>query len=116
MLPSWCTQVVTVIRPATKTQRGAVVPDWDAATSHQVAGCSVQPSSTAGVPGDLRVNPTASIASMYAPPLADIRRGDAIVEADGTRWLVDGDPEAWPHHAVPGRGSHLMVTLRRWQG
>lgn len=113
MLPSFCKDVVTVVRPGSKVLRGATVPDWDAATSHEVRGCSVQPASSATVMGDQRVNAVQSGATLYAPPAADVAAGDRV-EFEGRAWSVDGEPQAW--RSPTGRVSHVIVSLRDWRG
>ena len=48
MLPSFCREVVTVSRAPLAAMRGTYERDWSSASSHEVAGCSVQPSQTSG--------------------------------------------------------------------
>ena len=46
MLPTFCNQVVTRIRPGTKSSRGSDLPDWSKADELDIKGCSVQPAAT----------------------------------------------------------------------
>jgi hypothetical protein len=79
MLPSWCSQTITIIRPGTKTSRGSTIPDWETPiSSTDVAGCSVQPAGTS-LSEDGRVLGITDGYTAYVPPGTDVLAGDHIV-------------------------------------
>ena len=103
MLPSFCADVVTVVRPAHVAQRGTVVPDWANAQRHSIRGCSVQlPHTSMSLDGrqqtDLR-------GTLYAPPTADIKAHDLAVV---------GAPMPWASPA--GRVTHVQAAIEEWGG
>ncbi|NPD33101.1 hypothetical protein HLV35_07515 [Eggerthellaceae bacterium zg-997] len=95
-----------------RESRGTVVEDWETATAHEVPGCSFQPlaGSTswaeAGQPSTLR-------AYLYAPPGADLRRGDRVGFM-GASFRVEGVPMPWK--SPFGRTSHVVCPLVDWEG
>lgn len=116
MLPSFCTDVVTVVRPAHVSQRGTVVPDWANAQRHSIRGCSVQlPHTSMSLDGrqqtDLR-------GTLYAPPTADIEAGDRIVWTDlmgkAHDLAVVGAPMPWA--SPTGRVTHVQAAIEEWGG
>lgn len=116
MLPSWCRDAVTVVRPAATEQRGTVVPDWANAQRHSVTGCSVQvPTTSMALDGREQ---TALRGTLYAPPTASIRAGDRIEWTDFTgvahSFLVDGEPMPW--QSPTGRVTHIQARLAEWEG
>lgn len=111
MLPSFAKQSVTRIRAATKTVRGATIPDWDHATSTTISGCSVQPASTS-LSQDGRVLGIMDGMTCYMPEGSDVQEGDRIV-FNGETYTIDGAPRLWP--AVANM-AHVQVSLRRWSG
>lgn len=118
MLPSWCDDAVTVVRPGSKTSRGTTVPDWSAsaATETKVTGCSVQtPSTTMTL--DMRQQ-TALAGVLYAPPGTDVSAGDRIDWTDpmgvAHSFAVVGVPMPWK--SPTGRVSHVRCELAEWRG
>ena len=112
MLPSWCSETVTVLRAPIATRGGRSERDWSQAAQHAVAGCSVQPGGTSTGFGTVDAVSTAD-ATLYAPPGADVDEGDRVVAASGT-YVVDGIPYAW--NSPTGRVSHVQARLRKWEG
>ena len=112
MLPSFCRDTVTRVRPGTKELRGSKVPDWDNATIAEVKGCSMQPASTT-LSEDGRVLGITDTYTLFAPPDADIQAGDHI-EFRGRTYEIDGDVRVQP--SATGRLDHLNITLKRYQG
>lgn len=111
MLPSFCNQTVTRLRPATKTVRGSVVPDWEHASSKEINGVSMQPASTS-LSTDGRVLGISDRYTLFAPPIADIKAGDRIV-FNGKTYEIDGDVRIQPSVL---NLDHIEITLRRYNG
>lgn len=112
MLPSFCRDTVTVIRPKMVDQRGSLVPDYTQATESTLSGVSVQPSSTADSTVEVRFNSSFD-AIMYAPANADIQRLDRI------RWRTftfDVDGVAMPWVSASGSLDHMVVHLAAQMG
>ena len=114
MLPGFCTDSVTRKRAPLVDSRGTKnVRDWTAntVTSKTISGCSVQPAS---VSGDLdgREQSTENL-TLYAPPDADIVKGDHI-EWGGLTYTIDGQPYVW--NSPTGAVSHMVVPLSHWEG
>lgn len=112
MLPSFCRDTVTRVRPGTKDLRGSKVPDWNTATIAEIKGCSMQPASTS-LSQDGRVLGITDTYTLFAPPDADIEAGDHI-EFRGRTYEIDGDVRIQP--SATGRLDHLNITLKRYQG
>lgn len=116
MLPSWCRDSVTVVRPVRALQRGTTVPDWSNAQTHALTGCSVQLTTTS-MALDGREQ-TALRGTLYAPPASDVRAGDRIDWNDPTgvahSLLVDGEPMPW--QSPTGRVMHVQARLAEWRG
>lgn len=123
MLPSFCHETVTRIRPGTKTERGSEIPNWSYApvtpeqgvtyaTDRDIGGCSMQPAGTS-LSEDGRVLGISSGFTLYAPPDADIMAGDRI-RFRGNTYTINGDVRPWP--SATGRLDHLLINLVRWQG
>lgn len=110
MLPSFCTDVVTVERAPLVESRGTRVPDWQNPQTWTVAGCSVQPVSSDTAWTDVRQAVTVR-AVLYAPSGADIQAGDRITY-EGVRYAVSGAPMAWK--SPTGRVSHVQCSLIDW--
>lgn len=110
MLSFW-RQTITRIRPAIKTLRGSEVPDWDNATTLEIPGCSVQPSST-NLSQDGRILGVQDGLTVYAPAGIDVRAGDRI-QYGANVYTIDGDPLDWP---AAGRLQHIQLNLQRWRG
>ncbi|MBQ9004900.1 MAG: hypothetical protein IJ092_00855 [Atopobiaceae bacterium] len=113
MLPSWCTDVATVLRAPTVVRSGRASPDWRNAVPHTVAGCSLQGSSTETDFDGAQRNASASAATLLCPPGADVAEGDRV-KCGGHTWEVDGVP--FEVRSPTGRTSHLRVRLREWRG
>lgn len=111
MLPSWCSDTITVKRPKMVDSRGTQVPDWSKATSHTVTGCSVQTGQTSE-DRDGRTA-TALMGTVYLPPSADVQAGDRIL-FDGTAYTVQGEPMAW--RSPTGAVTHKQARIAVWSG
>ena len=114
MLPDFCNDEVTVWRAGSKESRGATVPDWDAATSHALTGCSVQPRTTT-MDMDGRTQ-TELGGTIIAPPDADLRAGDRIEWVDyggTTHAFVVGEPR---HLTSIPQVAHVSADLTEWRG
>ena len=111
MLPSFCKDTVTRIRPGTKDSRGSTIPDWTKASTLTIEGCSMQPASTS-LSEDGRVLGISDIYTLFAPPDADIEAGDRI-EFDGRTYAVEGDVRIQP---AAHRLQHKQISLRRYHG
>lgn len=113
MLPSWCNQSITVIRPGTRTSRGSVMPDWVNPTkSTTVSGCSVQPASTS-LNEDGRVLGITDGMTAYVPEGTDVLAGDHIVYS-GETYEINGEPRIW--QSPTGHNNHILLNLRRYSG
>ncbi len=112
MLPSFCRDTVTRIRPGEKDCRGTKIPDWDNASLADIKGCSMQPASTT-LSQDGRVLGITDSYTLFAPPDADIEAGDHI-EFRGRTYEIDGDVRVQP--SATGRLDHLNISLKRYQG
>lgn len=112
MLPSFYRDTVTRIRPATTTSRGSTIPDWENATSLQIAGCHFQPGITT-LSMDGRVLGISDGATCYMPANADVQAGDRIAFR-GNVYTINGDIRQWP--SASGGMDHIELHLMRWQG
>lgn len=113
MLPSWCNQSITVIRPGTKTLRGSTVPDWEKPLKEtSVTGCSVQPASTT-LSTDGRILGITDGLTAYIPEGTDVQAGDHIVY-DGGTYVITGEPRAWS--SPTGSRNHILLNLMRYKG
>ena len=111
MLPSFCKQEITRIRPGTKGSRGSTIPDWSKATELVIKGCSVQPATTS-LSQDGRVLGIAEGWTAYLPEGSDVKAGDRI-RFEGEIYTINGEPKKW---TAAGRLSHIQLNLMRWQG
>lgn len=112
MLPSWCSQTLTIVKPGTTTSRGSTVYDWEhPVSSTDIVGCSVQPAST-GLSQDGRVLGIYDGWTAYVPEGADVKAGDHI-EFEGETYAINGEPRKW---TGPSRTSHIQLNLVRWEG
>lgn len=111
MLPSFCTDCVTITRPARILQRGSNVLDWDDATSHEIDGCSLQ-KGTSSLTFDGHVIATADDATLYAPQGADVQAADRVT-FDGATYYVNGNPST--KRSATGAVSHVEVALKLWE-
>lgn len=112
MLPSFCNQTVTRIRPGTTESRGSVIFDWTQVKRLDIVGCSMQPASTS-LSEDGRVLGISDLYTLFAPPDADIQAGDRI-EFDGKTFEVAGEVRVQP--SATGHLDHIQTTLRRYHG
>lgn len=113
MLPSFCNQTVTRIRPGTTTSRGSTIFSWDSdkISTKNISGCSMQPATTS-LTTDGRVLGISDTYTLFAPPDADIQAGDRIQY--GTKvYEIDGDVRVQP---AAQRLEHIEITLRRYYG
>ena len=112
MLPSWCSQTLTIVKPGATTSRGSTVYDWEhPVSSTGIAGCSVQPAST-GLSQDGRVLGIYDGWTAYIPEGADVKAGDHI-EFEGETYAINGEPRKW---TGPSKTSHIQLSLVRWEG
>lgn len=112
MLPSWCSQTLTIVKPGTTTSRGSTIYDWEhPVSSTNIAGCSVQPAS-AGLSQDGRVLGIHDGWTAYIPEGTDVKAGDHI-EFEGETYAINGEPRKW---TGPSRTSHIQLNLVRWEG
>lgn len=111
MLPSFCTETVTIERAPLETVRGSAVRDWTKAQPHTISGCSVQPASTSS--NEERAEQVTDRWELYAPPGADIETGDRVMWS-GHTFDIDGAPYQWA--SPTGRVTHLHAHLVRWEG
>lgn len=112
MVGSFADDTITRIRPATKTVRGSVIPDWDNATRLNISECSFQPAATS-LSQDGRVLGVTDGVTCYAPYDADVQEGDRI-EHDGKVYTINGAPRRWK--SPSGARSNTMLNLERWSG
>ena len=113
MLPSFCRDVVTVLRAPLAERRGSMVRDWRSATEHTIAGCSLQEGSSSTEFGGAQRDSTDSDATLYLPPGADIAAGDRVTMGS-RRWEVSGVPQSI--RSATGNVSHVRATLKEWRG
>lgn len=111
-LPNWCNQTVTRIRPGTKESRGSVIPDWDNTDEKEIAGCSMQPTSTS-LSEDGRVLGITDGYTCYMPADADVMAGDRVRYGVKT-YTIRGDIRMWP--SATGNLDHLIVNLEAYSG
>lgn len=112
MLPSWCSQTVTIVKPGTTTSRGSTVYDWEhPVSSTDIAGCSVQPAST-GLSQDGRVLGINQGWTAYIPEGTAVSAGDHV-EFEGETYAINGEPRKW---TGPSKTSHIQLNLVRWEG
>ena len=113
MLPSFCRQTITRIRPGVKTSRGSTVPDWEHTDEPvDIAGCSVQPASTS-LSEDGRVLGIMDGLTAYIPNGSDVKAGDHIIY-DGNTYEIAGEPRVWV--SATGARDHILLNLRRYSG
>lgn len=113
MLPSFCSQEITRVRPGTKTERGSTIPDWDEdnVTKLVIKGCSIQPAATS-TSLDGRVLGISEQLTAYLPEGSDVKAGDHIVY-NGATYEINGEPREWVAAATL---SNIQLTLQRWEG
>ena len=112
MLPSFCRQTVTRVRPGATTSRGSVVPDWTNATTKEITGCSMQPAGTS-LSQDGRVLGIMDGFTCFMPADADVQAGDRIVFG-GVTYEINGEIRGWP--SATGALDHIEINLVRYAG
>lgn len=112
MLPSWCTEKITRLRPGVTTSRGSEVFDWSDPDALEIPGCSVQPAST-GLSQDGRVLGISEGLTIYLPPGSDVQAGDRIVY-EGKLYTINGEPKVW--QSPTGLVSNMQINVERWAG
>ena len=113
MLPSFCNQEITRVRPSTTVSRGSTIPDWspDKVNEKTIKGCSIQPAATSAT-FDGRVLGISEQLTAYLPPDADVQAGDRI-KYNGDVYIINGEPKTW--HAAASL-SNIQLNLSRWEG
>ena len=113
MLPSFCNQEITRVRPGTKNVRGSDIPDWsaDKVDTLKIKGCSVQPAATT-LSQDGRVLGISEQLTAYLPEGSDVKAGDRII-FEGQPYTINGEPKTW---AAPFTRSNMQLNLARWKG
>lgn len=111
MLPSFCKQTITRVRPGTTTSRGSTIPDWTKATTKDISGCSVQPVSTS-LSEDGRVLGISEQLIAYLPEGSDVQAGDRII-FNGDSYTITGEPKVW---VGAFNMSNIQLNLSRWEG
>lgn len=112
MLPSFCREEVTRLRAVEVDKRGTKVLDWTNPDELVIAGCSVQPSTSAR-DLDGRTLQVTEDWVLYAPLGADIAAGDRI-SWENSVFEVNGAPMPWK--SPTGRVSHVYARLVEWRG
>lgn len=113
MLPSFCHQEITRVRPGITTSRGSVIPDWspEKVSTLVIKGCSVQPATTS-LSQDGRVLGINEQWTAYLPAGSDVKAGDRII-FEGQPYTINGEPKTW---TAPSTRSHIQLNLTRWEG
>ena len=112
MLPSWASETVIRLRPATRIVRGSPILDWNNPEQMEISGCSIQPASTT-LTQDGRIQGISEGYTCYLPPGSDVRAGDRI-RFDENDYTINGEPENWK--SPTGRVSSMQLHLERWRG
>lgn len=113
MLPSFCRDEITRVRPGLTTSRGSTIPDWssDKVSKLVIKGCSVQPAATS-MSQDGRVLAISDGYTAYIPEGSDVKAGDHI-EWNGETYEINGEPRPW---TGAQQCSHIQLALIRWEG
>ena len=111
MLPSFCNDTITRIRPGQKESRGSIIPDWSTATEKEIGGCSMQPASTS-LSQDGRVLGLLDEYTLFLPADADIQAGDRV-RFNGQVYEIDGEVRIQP---AALRLDHIELRLRSHKG
>lgn len=112
MLPSFCTDEVTVYRAPLVDSRGTQVRDWAQEESHTVSGCSFQFATSSTTWSDTRQTATIR-ARLFVPYGSDIQQDDCI-GFYGNRYAIDGAP--MPRRSPTGAVTHTVLNLIDWRG
>lgn len=105
------TTTVDVIRPASVTERGDTIEDWDSPTEHTETGWLVQPLDTSEQLG-LRDAIVRRFRALV-PVTADVLDTDRVRYA-GRVYEIDGGIQPWP--VPPGSLAHNEIVLKRVEG
>lgn len=112
MIPSFCNQSITRLRPGTKEVRGTTIFDWSKATQTPISPVSVQPAQSS-ISLDGRVLGITDAYTVFCNPDADVIAGDRIVFENNT-YTVDEEPRNW--QSPTGRISSKQFTMIRYKG
>jgi hypothetical protein len=99
---------ITVVRPGTKPADygTGTQPDWAAATSTSVDGCSVQPTPAPAYTIDR--DSYQSRWTVWAPISTDVDASDRV-QWNGDTYDVDGEVQRWEFGSL----AHVVINLRR---
>lgn len=111
MLSFWNDEV-TIVHPATMTERGSEIFDWSNVERIIVPNCSMQPAGTA-LSTDGRVLGVSDGYTCYMPINAPVLAGDRI-EFNGKQYTITGEVRSWP--SVSGRLDHYILNLEAYSG
>lgn len=112
MIPSFCNQSITRIRPSTKNVRGTTVNDWTNVTELTISPVSVQPSASS-IDINGRVLGVTDSYIVYCNADADVKVGDRII-FEANIFTVDEDIRTW--HSPTGAITHSQFTMVRYEG
>lgn len=112
MIPSFCNQAITRLRPGTKTVRGSIIYDWNNATSLAISPVSAQPVG-GNIDQDGRVLGMSDTYNVYTNLDADVHAGDRIV-FEGNTYDVDREPGIW--NSPTGRVSSKQFSMTLHKG
>ena len=111
MIPSFCKQKITRLRPLYIKERGSAIPNWNECESLEIFPCSVQPSGSS-ISLDGRVLGVSDSWTVYCNPGSDVKAGDKIIFEDKA-YLVNEDPRAW--QSPTGVVSSMQFTMIDWR-
>lgn len=109
---SFMNDEAVIVRPSTRTERGATVKDWKFATQHTVKNVQIVPVSTSQ-DRDGRVVNVNDRFKFRAKYEADVKPGDRVIW-NGETFEIDGD--VFHVKSPTGRVSSTRCTLARWKG
>ena len=112
MIPSFCKQTITRLRPGKKELRGSTVYDWNTATSLDISPVSAQPAG-GSIDQDGRVLGMTDTYNVYTNLDADVHAGDRII-FEGQTYDVDKEPGIW--HSPTGRVSSKQFSMTLHKG
>ena len=111
MIPSFCKQLITRVRPSTKDSRGSIIYDWNNTSELDITECSVQPAN-GFIDTDGRVLGLSSTYNVYVNPDADIHAGDRI-RFNGNLYDVDEEPGIWQSPTGRVSSKQFAMTLHK---
>lgn len=112
MIPSFCNQTITRLRPGTKESRGSIIFDWSTYTSLDINPVSAQPAG-GSIDKDGRVLGMTDTYNVYTNLDADIHAGDRII-FEGNTYDVDNEPSIW--NSPTGRVSSKQFSMTLHKG